>query len=287
MTKRPFFRIASCDCIGEQNTDWGYRSQTFKASQTLLRESREVLASVSHTLRPKKHPRDADHRKRPRHPQEFPPSGQPPSFADGVGRVAAVFPAQQQGQEKHGVNASPNNEGPIGAVPKSTHQEDDEDVADRFPLAHARTAQWDVEVIAEPRRKRDVPTTPEFRNVAGEVGRLEVGHELDAKELGGADGDVAVPGKIPVDLEGKIDGAEHEGGPGVLGVVGEDVVGVDGARVRHHHLLEHPPQDEPEAGDALLVFEDALVLDLGQEPRGPLNRPGDELREEAHERCES
>ena len=56
--------------------------------------------------------------------------------------------------------------------------------------------------------------------------------------------------------------------------------------IGHHHLLEHPPQDQPQAGDAFLVFEDAFVFHLRQEPRSPLNRPGDELREEAHKRRE-
>ena len=198
--------------------------------------------------------------------------------------MTSIRPTQQERQEKASVDAAPDDEGPVGAVPKSAHEEDDEDVADGLPFAHARTTQRNVEVIAEPGGQRDVPTPPELCDIAGEVGRLEVGHELDAKEFGGADGDVAVAGEVTVDLEGKIDGAEHEGGPGVLGVVCEDVVGVDGAGVRHHHLLEHPPQDEPQAGDALLVGELALVLDLGQKPRGTLDGPGNELREETHER---
>ena len=130
-----------------------------------------------------------------------------------------------------------------------------------------------------------MPAPPKLRDVAGEVRRLEVGHELDAKKLGGADGDVAVAREISVDLKGKIDGTEHEGGPGVFGVVGKDVIGINGAGIGHHHLLEHPPQDQPQAGHAFLVFEDAFVFNLRQEPRSPLNRPGDELREEAHKRC--
>ena len=219
-------------------------------------------------------------------PRNSRPVGKPPAFTDRVGGVAPVLPTQQQRQEQRGMNAAPNDERPIGAVPKTAHQEDDEDVADGFPFPHARSAERNVEVVAEPRRERDVPAPPKLRDVAGEVRRLEVGHELDAKELGGADGDVAVAGEIPVDLKGKIHGTEHEGGPGVFGVVGKDVIGINGAGIRHHHLLEHPPQDQPQAGDALLVFEDAFVFNLRQEPRSPLNRPGDELREEAHKRRE-
>ena len=161
------------------------------------------------------------------------------------------------------MNAAPSDERPVGAVPKSAHEEDDENVADRFPLADARTTERNVEVVAKPRRKRDVPAPPKLRDVAGEVRRLEVRHELDAKEFGGADGDVAVAGEIPVDLKGKIHGTEHERGPGVFGVVGENVIGINGAGIGDHHLLEHPPQDQPQPGDALIVFEDAFVFNLG------------------------
>ena len=139
------------------------------------------------------------------------------------------------------MDAAPNDEGPISTVPKSAHEEDDEDVADDLPFANSRTSQRDVEVVPEPSGKGDVPAPPELRNVALEIGGLEVGHELDAKEFGGAYGDVAVAGEVAVNLERKIDSPEHKGGPRVLGVVREDVVGVDGARVRDHHFLEHPP----------------------------------------------
>ena len=73
-------------------------------------------------------------RKRPSHPQELPPSRQPPAFTDGVGGIAPVLPTQQQRQEQRGMNAAPNDERPVGAVPKSAHEEDDEDVADGFPF---------------------------------------------------------------------------------------------------------------------------------------------------------
>ena len=65
------------------------------------------------------------------------------------------------------MNESPHNEGPVGSVPKSADEEDDKSVAYRFPFAHPRTSEWDVQrVIAEPRRQRDVlPPPPKFRYV--------------------------------------------------------------------------------------------------------------------------
>ena len=50
------------------------------------------------------------------------------------------------------MDAAPNDERPVGAVPKSAHEEDDKDVPYGLPFAHARSAQRDVEVVAEPSR---------------------------------------------------------------------------------------------------------------------------------------
>ena len=111
------------------------------------------------------------------------------------------------------MDAAPDDKRPIGAVPKTAHQENHKHVTHGLPLADSGAAKRNVEVVAKPRRERDVPAPPELGDVAGEVRRLEVRHELDAKELGGADGDVAVSGEIPVDLKGKIHGTELSVGP--------------------------------------------------------------------------
>ena len=108
------------------------------------------MNSLPHTLRPKKDPCDTHHGEGPRHAEEFATGWQPPPFANRFGSVTPVRATQQQRQEEAGVDTAPNDEGPVGAVPKSTHKEDDEDIADGLPFAHARTAQRDVEVVAEP-----------------------------------------------------------------------------------------------------------------------------------------
>ena len=103
---------------------------------------------------------------------------------------------------------------------------------------------------------------------------------VDAEELGGADGDVGVPGEVAVDLEGEEDGAEDEGGPGegLWGV--EAHIDVGRARVGDDDLLEHAPEDEAHAVAPLLVGEGARRGDLRQEVGGALDGPGNELREE-------
>ena len=75
------------------------------------------------------------------------------------------------------------------------------------------------------------------------------------EELGGADGDVGVPGEVPVDLEGEEDGPEDEGRAGErLGVV-ETHVDVGRTGVGDDDLLEHAPEDEAHAVSPLFVGE--------------------------------
>lgn len=125
-----------------------------------------------------------------------------------------------------------------------------------------------------------MPAPPELGNVPGEVGELEVGHQLEAKELGGADGDVGIPGEVPVDLEGEEDGPEDEGGAGERLWVVEAHVDVGRTGVSHDDLLEHAPEDEAHAVAPLLVGEGPWRSDLRQQVGGPLDGPRDKLRKE-------
>ena len=74
------------------------------------------------------------------------------------------------------MNAAPGDEGPVGAVPKSGHEEDDKDVSDGLGLGYARATERDVEVVAEPSGEGNVPPSPELSDVAREVRELKVGH---------------------------------------------------------------------------------------------------------------
>ena len=177
------------------------------------------------------------------------------------------------------MNASPGDEGPVGAVPEPGDEEDDEDVADGLGLGDAGPAKGDVEVVAEPGGEGDVPAPPELGDVAGEVGELEVGHQLKAEELGGTDGDVGVSGEVPVDLEGEEDSTEDEGGAGERFGVVETHVDVGRTGVGHDDLLEHAPEDKAHAVAPLLVGELPRGSDLWQQVGGPLDGSGDELRE--------
>src|SRR5438128_1816347 len=86
-------------------------------------------------------------------------------------------------------------------MPKAAQEKGHEDVSGPLSPRHAIAAKGDVDVIAEPRRKRHVPASPELRDRAGEIRAPKVRHQAHAQDLGRADRDIRVAGKVAVNLE--------------------------------------------------------------------------------------
>lgn len=92
--------------------------------------------------------------------------------------------------------------GPGRAVPEARDEEGEED--GEAPPRHACRAAHHgvVEVVHEPGGERDVVALPEVLHAGGvEVGVAEVVHQAESHDAGAANGDVAVAGKVAVDLE--------------------------------------------------------------------------------------
>ena len=128
----------------------------------------------------------------------------------------------QLAREHHakGMEHAPDRERPIGPVPNARHEERDEQVAVRVQRAVAAAAQGDVDVIAEPGGKADVPPRPEIAQPAGQVGIVEIQDQVEAHHSGQAAGHVGVAAEIEEDLPGKGEGGRYQRRGGVgLGVV--------------------------------------------------------------------
>ena len=78
---------------------------------------------------------------------------------------------------------TPHDERERSSVPKSRAGEDDDEVYVCSHLAAAVSSERYVEVIPEPRRERDMPSSPEFLNGAGDVGVVEVFEEVKAEHM--------------------------------------------------------------------------------------------------------
>ena len=112
---------------------------------------------------------------------------------------------------------------------------------------------------------------------------IEVLGQLEAEPPGRAAREVGVGGEIGVDLDRE---REHAGPEQRERRIGEreGLVGDDADVVGDHQLLEEAPADQPEAAARMLDGEHPPPFDLGQQERGALNRPGDQVRKERDER---
>ena len=174
------------------------------------------------------------------------------------------------------VEQSPDEEGQPRAVPQSADGEDDEHIQ-IFPYRSLSAApQGDVEVIAEPGGQGDMPPPPELRDGAGEIGRLEVLHQLHPQHLGAAQGHVGIGGEIAIDLDG-----EGAGGGDDLEPSKRTGICVDGGDqhtqpVGDDQLFEGPPQKPEGPQPQAIPGGTAAGAELGHH----LFRPSDGSREE-------
>ena len=190
------------------------------------------------------------------------------------------------------VQCSPDQKVPCRAVPQSGKQKRDPKIPDAqesrssvFIPSAARTAQRDVDVIAEPGRKRNVPSSPELLETSGNVRMIEVQRKTVAHPFYDAAGYVAVSGKVAVDLNGKQDHRKPPV-PTVLETISLRKTGVDIGRdvIRQKAFLEKAEQDQFQrrVGDHPAVLR--FFQQFRQQIACPDDRSGDKLRKQ-HQVC--
>src|SRR5207244_8511076 len=155
--------------------------------------------------------------------------------------------------------------------------EDGHEVGVQPGRATAVAPERNVHVIAIPVRQRDVPAPPKLGNGTGHVGVVEVLAELEAEQLGQADGHVGVTGKVKVDLQRVANDAQPgETGRQLARGQAEDGVRGAGDRVGEYHLLGQPDNETLHPGGEQLDVDDALH-ELGRDIVVAHNRPRDRL----------
>src|ERR1700685_1992395 len=98
------------------------------------------------------------------------------------------------------MDATPDHEGPVSAMPQSPDQHCGQKVAVGPPSAQAISAQGDIEIVPQPRAQADMPPAPEVLETSSQIGLAEIHHKMEAHQLRRAASDIAVACKIPVDL---------------------------------------------------------------------------------------
>ena len=107
-----------------------------------------------------------------------------------------------------------------------------------------------------------MPAAPEVLKTGREVRLTEVDHEVEAKQLGAASGDVAVAAEVSVDLEGEGVSAEQGDPSAAAHSAVEGRVGELGATVGDDALAKESGEDEHAA-----VVD--LLADRSGAPAGP------------------
>ena len=94
-------------------------------------------------------------------------------------------------------------------MPQATDQEDDKGVQHHSSFRYTAAAERNIDIVAKPCGKRDVPATPELGDVAAKIRDVEVASQFDAEQLGTADSDVAIAGEVAINLYGEQRGSEQ------------------------------------------------------------------------------
>ena len=166
--------------------------------------------------------------------------------------------------EDHEIEDTPENKVPVGAMPQASQEPHNKQVEYSSQSAPAIAAKRDINILSKPATERHMPASPEFGDIAAEVGDVEVAHQFDSKQFGRTDGNVAVAGEVSINLEREQDGGEQQGAACLRLVGGKDLIHIDGAVVRHDHFLEEAPEDLPHAVHASLIIKRPGLGKLGK-----------------------
>ena len=202
-----------------------------------------------------------------------------------MARFAVVPREQVFDQLTHAVDAPPQHERPVRAVPQAGDQERDQQVQPPPALPLAVAAERNVEIIAEPRGQRDVPAAPEIADARREVRRVEVLHQVEAEDLRRADRDHGIAAEVAVDLQRERQRRQQQRDASEGRVIIPDSVHEDRRPVRDDHLQEEAPDHQDGAlcdpfGVPKLLF--MRVLHLREQVAAALDRTSHELREERY-----
>src|SRR5216684_1236620 len=143
------------------------------------------------------------------------------------------------------MDGTPNDECPVCAVPKSAQEHDHSKVQVGAARSFLVAAERDVEVVAEPGGKRNVPAAPKVCDAFGEIGAGEVFRNFEAEHATEPDSHVGVAAEVEIDLEG-VGGDAKPGVDSVRRFGVEDGVGDCAHGVREQDLFG---KSEDENGD--------------------------------------
>ena len=168
-------------------------------------------------------------------------------------------------------------------MPKAADRKRHHDVQRAPKRADAAAAQRNIDVIPEPCGQADVPPPPEIPNGDGEIRLAEILHQVVAQYLRRADGDVAVPAEIAVNLKGKGDRRQQDLQPGGLLPVAVYRIDIQARPVGDDQLFKKAQQHHQQTVPNGLFIQRMILVDLTKQVFRALNRSSDQLRKKGDE----
>lgn len=175
---------------------------------------------------------------------------------------------------------SPDDEVPCGAVPQTGHEHRNDHIAVGHEAAAAVPSQRDVEVILEPRRQADVPSLPELAQRCGEIGIVEVQHEVEAQHACASPCHIGVAAEIEVYLPRKGVCGYKKGESVERPRIVVDLVGIDGEKIGERDFLEETHDEKRQAFGDVIEPEFRKRGHLREHVLPTLDGAGEKIREE-------
>src|SRR5690349_16943963 len=142
------------------------------------------------------------------------------------------MPVRAMNGERNAMPKSPEDKADPSTVPNSADQHGSDDVEIDATGRNARSAERNVDVVHQPGSERDVPVTPELRDVGLQVRPVKILRDRNAEEASGADRDVRVRRKVRVDFHAVGEEPQRKNGAVCEGDIGDvEMVGVRGHKI--------------------------------------------------------
>src|SRR5712672_2622369 len=95
---------------------------------------------------------------------------------------------------------SPDDKGPVCAMPQSSKGHCDENVDDLSDFSTVAAAKRDIQIIPQPKRQCDVPPSPKLNERLRAVGPAEIIRQPDAEQHRNPDCHIGVSAEVAINL---------------------------------------------------------------------------------------
>src|SRR5579862_7155239 len=171
------------------------------------------------------------------------------------------------------VQRAPRYKSPRRPMPQPAEKHRDEQIQVRAKRALPISAQRNVQVIAQPRRKTDVPAPPELRDVCRKVRMLKILDQFKAHEPRQPASHVAVACKVRINLKRKtIQTEQQRPAPAQFRMI-ENIFRQGTQRVGHDYFAKQAGHKQRQSFRPTLIRHAPRALKLRHLPRRAPDRP--------------